>query len=226
LKPFDGNAVMEINSSLIFPILEILLGGDGKLLFNSQRETTEVEQVLLDGLMRLILRDLHEAWQFVADISFTLEKMERSPQQLKVLSPSEAVVAVAIEVKIGDNTGMVNIAIPSIHNKMMRQKFDQQWTLRKTDTGESDQQRTLHLIRRARLWSDVRLTGPELMLSDLEGLETGDVLNLQTPASTGLELLINGRSKFRGHMVAAGRRATFRIAERITDPAHALRRIW
>src|ERR1700730_6713524 len=29
LKPFGGNAVMEINSSLVFPILEILLGGDG-----------------------------------------------------------------------------------------------------------------------------------------------------------------------------------------------------
>src|SRR5437763_16957223 len=36
LKPYDGNAVLELNSSLIFPILEILLGGDGKLPFNSQ----------------------------------------------------------------------------------------------------------------------------------------------------------------------------------------------
>ena len=50
LKPYDGNAVLELNSSLIFPILEILLGGDGKLQFSAQREITEIEQVLLDGL--------------------------------------------------------------------------------------------------------------------------------------------------------------------------------
>src|SRR5665213_1425669 len=41
LRPYDGNAVLEMNSSLIFPILEILLGGDGKLQFSAQREITE-----------------------------------------------------------------------------------------------------------------------------------------------------------------------------------------
>ena len=35
LRPYDGNAVLEMNSSLIFPILEILLGGDGKTLDQS-----------------------------------------------------------------------------------------------------------------------------------------------------------------------------------------------
>src|SRR5512140_1107526 len=30
LKPFDGNAVMELNPSLVFPVLEMLLGGTGK----------------------------------------------------------------------------------------------------------------------------------------------------------------------------------------------------
>ena len=226
LKPFDGCAVMEINTSLVFPILEILLGGDGKLLFNSQRETTEIEQSLLDGLLRLILRDLHEAWKFVADIDFAIDKMERSPQQLKVLAPSEAVVAVAVEIKIGDNTGMMNIAIPSINIKMMRQKFDQQWTVRKTGATEADYQRTLRLVRRAKLGADVRLAGPELLLSDLAELEIGDVLNLQTARTAPLELIINGQSKYRGHMVTAGRRAAFEVQERITDPAHALRRVW
>src|ERR1700752_2777555 len=38
LKPYDGNAVLELNSSLIFPILEILLGGNGKSTVQFQRE--------------------------------------------------------------------------------------------------------------------------------------------------------------------------------------------
>ena len=54
LRPYDGNAVLEMNSSLIFPILEILLGGSGKSLMNLQREITEIEQSLLDGLFRII----------------------------------------------------------------------------------------------------------------------------------------------------------------------------
>src|SRR5712692_6310854 len=30
LKPYEGNAVLELNPSIIFPVLEMLLGGNGK----------------------------------------------------------------------------------------------------------------------------------------------------------------------------------------------------
>src|SRR5207302_6186437 len=57
MKPFDGNAVMELNPSLVFPLLEMLLGGNGKGATLS-RETTEIEQSILDTLFRIILHDL------------------------------------------------------------------------------------------------------------------------------------------------------------------------
>ena len=65
MKPFDGNAVMELNPSLVFPLLEMLLGGSGKGQALS-RETTEIEQSILEGLLRIILQDLRSAWLSVA----------------------------------------------------------------------------------------------------------------------------------------------------------------
>ncbi|HWE49110.1 MAG TPA: flagellar motor switch protein FliM [Bryobacteraceae bacterium] len=214
LKPYDGNAVLELNSSLIFPILEILLGGDGKLQFSAQREVTEIEQVLLDGLFRLILRDLHEAWTFVTNIDFTLETIETEPQFLQILAPTEAVVAVAIEIRIGDSVGMMNIAMPSIIIKMMRQKFDQQWSLRKSASTDVEQSRILNLIQTSTLSSEVTLSGPELLLRDLVNLEEGDILSFEFPAGRPLDLRLNGERKYRGEMVNAGRRAAFRVSER------------
>src|SRR5580704_3227534 len=197
LKPYDGNAVLELNSSLIFPILEILLGGDGKLQFSAQREITEIEQVLLDGLLRLILRDLHEAWTFVTPIDFTIETIETEPQFLQILAPTEAVVAVAIEIRIGDSIGMMNIAMPSIIIKMMRQKFDQQWTLRKTASTDIEQTRMLDLIQTSNLSSEVTLSGPHLLLRDLMNLEEGDILSFEFPAARPLDLRLNGERKYR-----------------------------
>jgi flagellar motor switch protein FliM len=214
LKPYDGNAVLELNSSLIFPILEILLGGDGKLQFSAQREITEIEQVLLDGLLRLILRDLREAWTFVTPIDFTIENIETEPQFLQILAPTEAVVAVAIEIRIGDSIGMMNIAMPSIVIKMMRQKFDQQWTLRKSASTDLEQSRMLDLIRPADLPSEVLLSGPELLLRDLVNLEVGDVLGFEFPVTRPLDLLLNGHRKYRGEVVNAGHHAAFRVSER------------
>ena len=219
LKPYDGNAVLELNSSLIFPILEILLGGDGKLQFSAKREITEIEQVLLDGLLRLILRDLREAWTFVTPIDFTIENIETEPQFLQILAPTEAVVAVAIEIRIGDSIGMMNIAMPSIIIKMMRQKFDQQWTLRKSASTDQEQSRVLTLLRTAQLPSEVLLVGPQLLLRDLMNLEEGDVLSFEYPTARPLDLMLNGQKKYRGEMVNAGHRAAFMVSERLRDQA-------
>jgi flagellar motor switch protein FliM len=219
LKPYDGNAVLEMNSSLIFPILEILLGGDGKLQFNSQREITEIEQVLLDGLFRLILRDLHEAWKFVTNIDFSIDTIETEPQFLQILAPTEAVVAVAIEIRIGESMGMMNIAMPSIIIKMMRQKFDQQWSLRKSESTDNEQLRMLNLIRPSNLHSEALLTGPEMLLRDLINLETGDVVSFDFPAAKPLDLRLNGDIRYVGEMVSVGRRAGFRVLDLVKEDA-------
>jgi len=213
LKPYDGNAVLELNSSLLFPILEILLGGDGKLQFSSQREITEIEQVLLDGLFRLILRDLQEAWRFVTNIDFAIDNLETEPQFLQILAPTEAVVAVAIEIRIGESIGMMNIAMPSIIIKMMRQKFDQQWSLRKSASTDDEQQRVLKLVQVSRVQTDVLLTGPTLLLRDLMKIQEGDILSFEYPTTRPVNMLLNGELKFQGNLVSSGRRAAFRICE-------------
>jgi flagellar motor switch protein FliM len=70
MQPFEGTAVLELNPSLVFAILELLLGGSGKSQTNLRREVTEIERNLMDGTLRLILRNLSEAWKTVAAIDF------------------------------------------------------------------------------------------------------------------------------------------------------------
>ncbi len=213
LKPYDGNAVLELNSSLIFPILEILLGGNGKASTSIQREITEIEQNLLDGLFRIILRDLKEAWKGVTTIDFSVESLETEPQFLQILAPTEAVVAIAIEIRIGETIGMMNIAIPSIIIKMMRQKFDQQWTVRKTESTSNEQIRILDLIRPARVSAEIVLEGPTLLLEEMVKLEEGDVLTFDYAVDKPLDLLINGKRKFNGQIATIGPKLGFSVEE-------------
>src|SRR5579862_4729200 len=73
MKPYDGSAVLELNPTLVFPILEMLLGGTGKMPTKITREITEIEQSILDGLLRVILHDLRTAWLAVAAMEFSIE---------------------------------------------------------------------------------------------------------------------------------------------------------
>lgn len=210
MKPFDGNAVLELNPSLVFPLLEMLLGGSGKGA-RITREPTEIEQSILDALFRIILHDLKVAWQGVSNIAFSVEGRETEPQLLQMLSPNEAVVSIGLEIRVGDNTGMMNIGMPSIIVKMLRHRFDQQWSVRKSDSTEAEQRRILNLVKGAHLRLDARLQGPMLDVQDLLNLKIGDVLTFDYPASRPIRLLVNGRSKYQGHIVACGRKRCLRI---------------
>jgi flagellar motor switch protein FliM len=215
LRPYDGNGVLELNPSLVFPILEMLLGGNGKASGNIQREITEIEQKLLDGLLRIILNDLREAWRGVTEVDFTIESMETEPQLLHILAPNEAVVSIGVEVRMGDTVGMMNIAMPSIVIKMMRQKFDQQWSVRKTMASEAEQTRVLRLLRKAALTLEARLEGPRLSVRDFLGLEEGNLLAFDFPVDRPVELLVNGRQKFRGQVVASSGKKRACVIEEI-----------
>jgi flagellar motor switch protein FliM len=206
LSPYDGNGVLELNPSLVFPILEMLLGGNGKSSTAIQREITEIEQKLLDGLFRIILHDLREAWKAVTCVDFTIESMETEPQLLHILAPNEAVVSIGIEVRIGDTVGMMNIAMPSIVIKMMRQKFDQQWSVRKTHASVAEQARVLRLLRESNLSLEARLEGPTLTVRDLLDLDEGSLLMFEYPVERSVEVLVNGLRKYSARVVGTGKR--------------------
>jgi len=213
LSPYDGNGVLEINPSLVFPIIEMLLGGSGKASGAIQRDITEIEQKLLDGLLRLILHDLREAWRPVTSVDFTIESMETEPQLLHILAPNEAVVAIGIEIRIGDSVGMMNIAMPSIVIKMMRQKFDQQWSVRKTHASAAEQARVLRILREAFFSVEARLEGPTVTVRDLLRLSEGNLLVFDYPVDRSVELLVNGTRKFTAQVVGCGKRRACQIEQ-------------
>ena len=218
LSPYDGNGVLELNPSLVFPILEMLLGGTGKSSASIQRDITEIEQKLLDGLFRIILHDLREAWKGVTAVDFTIESMETEPQLLHILAPNEAVVAVGVELRIGESVGMMNIAMPSIVIKMMRQKFDQQWSVRKTHASSAEQARVLRLLQNSNLTVEAILEGQTLRVRDLLDLKEGHLLTFDFPVERAVNLRINGAHKFQGQIVSTGKKRGCQVETAAPSP--------
>ncbi len=213
MKPFDGSAVLELNPQLVFPILETLLGGTGKPVGKITREITEIEQSILDGLFRIILHDLQEAWHTVTNIEFRVDAHETEPQLLQILAPNEAVVAIGVEIRIGETSGMMNIGVPSIIIKMLRQKFDQQWTMRKSESTLEENVRVLRLVSPASIYLDARLLGPTLTVEDLLQLDAGDVLKFDFAVDRPVDLLVNGSLKYHGQIVNNGRKKAFQVLQ-------------
>jgi flagellar motor switch protein FliM len=112
--PLEGNAVLEINPSLIFPIVDKLLGGPGQPLYKV-RELTTLEHHIIEGIMGLMLEDLEDVWrQILPNIRFKKEISENSPQIVQIVAQNEVVVLIVFEVKFGEVSGMINLCLPAI----------------------------------------------------------------------------------------------------------------
>jgi flagellar motor switch protein FliM len=123
---------------------------------------------------------------------------------------------------MGESLGMMNIAVPSIIIRMMRQKFDQQWSVRKTESTDQEQSRVLDLIRGSEMDVDARLDGPSLLMEDLMRLEEGDVLSFDYSLQKPVHLSINGKCKFRGQIVTTGRKKGYLIESAYSEVGQAL----
>ncbi len=214
MRPHEGSALLEVGNSIVFPMIEILLGGTGKTPQNINRDTTEIERSILDGVLRLVLKDLTVAWQtMAAEIEFFLEGYQSGPDLFRFFPPNEAMLEVSMELTMGQHKGLIIISIPSIIVKMQRQKLNQQVKLKKGKRNDSDYERMLRLVQPAQVNADVRLNGQVLVLKDLVEMNVGDVVSLGYAVTRPLDLHLNGTRKFRGQVVSKGAKRGFHVTD-------------
>jgi len=211
MKPFEGDCVVEINQTLLAPILDSMLGGSGKIKTVLDREITDVEADLLEGLFRIVTHDLTETWKPVVAIDFAVDTFETNPQLSSRIARNEAVVAIAMELHVNETIGMLNLAIPSITLKMMRHNFEQQWAVQKTQSPETEAALKKRLVRDLMVPVDCELRGSSIRLRDLLDVEVGDVVDLGTTCDGGVTLAVSGTPKFRAWLDIAGMKLAARI---------------
>ena len=211
MQPYEGQSLVEINHSLLAPILDYVLGGNGKIKTDLNREITDVEETMLETFFKIIVHELVEAWRAVVQINFAVDSLERKTQLSKRIARNEAVVAISIELNVGETVGMINLAIPSITLKMMSQRFDQQWSVRKPGSPEMEGMIVRRLSGRLHLDVELALLGASLDLSDLLAMKPGDVLDLGVPCDGKATVLVNGCAKFKGDLVAVDDKRSLQV---------------
>jgi flagellar motor switch protein FliM len=223
MQPYDGHALVEINHSLLAPILDHVLGGNGKIKTDLDREITDVEEDMLEGLFRIISNDLVEAWKVLVPIKFSVDSLERKPQLSKRIARNEAVVTIAMEIRVGEAAGMINLVIPSITLKMMHEKFDQRWTIRKSETREMEDLIARGLSDKLQFEVDLALLGATVSLKDLLELKVGNLIDLGLNYNGKATVLVNGVPKFTGDLTAVGRKRGLVIDSSGREPFAAKR---
>src|ERR1035438_6988355 len=87
IAPFGTQAVLQFDLGIAFPIIDIMLGGEG----NSgelSRDLSEIEEEILEGIVRLICRDLQTSWQAI-NLEFNFGACQQISQAQRLMPPDE-----------------------------------------------------------------------------------------------------------------------------------------
>ncbi len=223
-EPLEGNLILDINPSILYPIIDRLLGGGREGGPLARRPLTEIELRLVSRITNLFLEELHHAWENVLDLTLEVVQVESNPQLVQIVPPNEVVVLISFELTIGDIRGMMNLCIPYNSIERIGGKLSaDSWSAygRRQATPESIKAITSSVCT-SLVELDVRLAQTRIGTGDLIGLRVGDIITTDKDVRSPLIILVEGLPKFKASPGAFKGHKAVQIEAVIEDPAEAL----
>jgi len=218
MDPLEGNAIMEINPSIIFTIIDRLFGGPGEAP-EKIRDLTDIERAVIEKSLSRTLDILREAWDNVIQFKPKLDMMESNPLFTQIVSPSEMVVLISFKTQFGDNEGLINLCIPFIVLEPIISKLSAHFWFAGTgkEATQESIQRIKNRIEKAVVNLSVVLGKATIQVGELLELQAGDVIMLDSKVDQAVELMVGSKLKFFGRPGVVGSKTAVQIVSVLTE---------
>ena len=216
--PLKGNIILEIASNLGYAMVDRMLGGEGEPL-EKTREFSEIELLILERILTVCVNLLHEPWENVVDIHPRLERIETNSQFAQIISPSEMIAIVTINIKIGDVEGLMNVCLPYLTLEDIMDKLNTKyWYSTMQDKDEQQYVDAIEtLISKAPIPMKAVLGNSTISVSDFSGLQVGDIIRLDTKVNQELDVFVGNIKKFTALPGSSGDKYAVRITSVIRE---------
>ena len=212
LEPLGALSVLQLDLALAPPIIDLLLGGEGRE--GPLRELTDIEEAILGSVVEIICRELTAAWQPVC-LSFNFERRQMQTQVARIMSVNEKTLCLSFEIRMPHSSGLLNLAFPAVVANTILRRLTSDWGRRRRHAPEA-RARMEASARRIRFGGSLQLPPVRLPAKAIENLEPGSVLRLDLPANTLPEWRVGGQVLSRAQAVRQGAHRAARVESRIT----------
>jgi len=213
LEPLGALSVLQLDLALAPPIIDLLLGGDGKE--GPLRELTDIEESILASVVEIICRELTAAWQPVG-LSFNFERRQMQTQVARVMSVTEKTLCLSFEIRMPHSSGLLNLAFPAVVANTILRRLTSDWGRRRRHAGEI-RARMETSVRKIRFGGSLQLPSVRLAASTVENLEPGTVLRLDLPANTLPIWQVGGQHLAQANAIRHGLHRGARLERPIED---------
>ena len=198
MEPFSGSGIIELSPSLVFPVLDRLLGGPGAVL-EKPRNLTEIEQRIIQKVIYMALSCWERSWAHVAELKFKILAQESDPLIVQIVPGSEMVILVGFELHIGEVAGTMNVCIPLMNIGPLLEKLSAQLSYSSKlprDVAAKTRAQVQDVLTRVTVPVTADLGASRLFVRELLSLQEGDILQLDNPVSGYASVRVGDKQKF------------------------------
>jgi len=211
LLPVEATALLQLDLAVAFPLIDVLLGGEGKSGV-PERQITGIEGQILETVMRIICRELESAWQ-VLSLKFEFEDHQNAEQIQQLMGAEEKTLSLSFEFTVADNRGTLNLVFPAVVSNALLRKMSADWARSKRRVqADSSERLRAHLLE-CPFSVELGMRVASVPVRELLGVLPGGVLRLDCPVHQPATVRVGEREMF---TAIVARRGPARAAQVVT----------
>src|SRR5579884_1763374 len=219
-EEWDNFGLITVNSSLIYSIIDVLLGGRrGHTAIRIEgRPYTTIETNLIKRMIEVVLGDAELAFRPLSPIRFNIDRLETNPRFAAISRPANAAILVRLRIDMEDRGGTIELLLPYATIEPIRDVLLQMFMGEKFGRDPTWEGHLATEIGLAEIAVDAVLYEERLPLKNLMKLQVGDTLMLDLKSDALVIVRCGNVTLTEGRMGRVGDRVAVRIAKPLRKP--------
>ncbi len=204
-------AVVQIDKTLVFPLIDVLLGGTGQEQ-PLEREVTEIEAHILEGVGKIICHEIAMAWGLDSSDCDPAGAIGIS-QLRSLLHANDTVAAAQFESKMGEAVGHVAVAVPMSTFSTLLRKAANESSQVKAPKASASRHTLGDKLMECTFPATLGIAVIHLPIDRILELALDKVCDLGIPVGQPASLMIAGRDSFQAVPVRQGKKRAAQIGQ-------------
>ena len=219
MSPLRQNAIMVIETRLVFTLIDLFFGGTGELEVKAEgRDFSAIEQKMIKRVVVSALEDLQNSWRPVFPVQVTYTRSEVNPQFVAIVPHSEVVVVVTFDVEMGRAPMSITLCIPYSMIEPIRAKLNAGFQSDQAEVDTTWVNRLQTNLQRAKVELAVELGRSEISVREFLNMKIGDLIHLEQEVDTPLNVTLEGITKCRGFQGSYKGHQAVKVTELVYTP--------
>ena len=219
-EEWDNFGLMTVNSSLIYSIIDVLLGGRrGQTAIRIEgRPYTTIETNLVKRMIEVVLADAELAFKPLSPVKFNIDRLETNPRFAAISRPANAAILVRLRIDMEDRGGEIELLLPYATIEPIRGVLLQMFMGEKFGRDPIWEDHLATEIGQAEIAVDAVLYEAKLPLRRMMKLDVGDTLMLELKPDAMVTVRCGDVTLSEGRMGRVGDRVAVRVAKPLRKP--------